>query len=68
MDKKNVMICDGIEHGDYVVCSNCGAVMLVPCGVDICPMCHEDGCLMWADDEQEHKFQKIQIYGNNKNF
>lgn len=54
MDKKNVIICDGIEYGDYVVCSNCGAVMLVPCGEDICPMCHEDGCLMWADDEQEH--------------
>lgn len=34
---------EGIRHGDWVRCTQCGAQMLLPCGADKCPECHECG-------------------------
>ncbi len=38
--------------GDHVHCNYCGKTMLVPCGTDICPECHADGCLSWVDEDE----------------
>ena len=32
-------IYNNILHGDWVKCSQCGAIMLLPCGADQCPEC-----------------------------
>ena len=36
--------------GDFVTCSDCGKVMLLPHGADKCPACKKEGCLAWTDD------------------
>ena len=38
---------------DFVACSNCGEIMLVNLGKEICPHCKKDGSLMWENKEQE---------------
>lgn len=35
--------------GDFVTCSDCGKVMLLPHGADKCPACKKEGCLAWTD-------------------
>lgn len=38
------------ETGDFVTCSDCGKVMLLPHGADRCPACRSEGKLSWTDD------------------
>ena len=38
------------ERGDFVTCSDCGKVILLPYGADKCPACKKEGCLAWADE------------------
>ena len=47
---EEVIIYPNVEEGDFVRCNNCGKVMLLPYGSDICPECGKEGCLAWADD------------------
>lgn len=44
---------EGIRHGDWVRCTQCGAQMLLPCGADKCPECYECGTLMWVDEDKQ---------------
>lgn len=44
---------EGIRHGDWVRCTQCGAQMLLPCGADKCPECGENGTLRWVDEEKQ---------------
>ena len=46
-------IYEGIRHGDWVRCTQCGAQMLLPCGADKCPECYECGTLMWVDEDKQ---------------
>ncbi|RHH14421.1 hypothetical protein DW228_06365 [Bacteroides fragilis] len=39
------------EVGDFVTCTNCNAVMLLPIGADKCPECKKIGCLKWMDND-----------------
>lgn len=41
------------EQGDFVTCSNCGKVMLLPYGADKCPACKSEGKLAWTDDTSQ---------------
>ena len=38
------------EAGDFVTCSDCGNVMLLPYGADRCPACGSEDKLSWADE------------------
>lgn len=42
---------DNVEYGDWVVCTECGNKMLLPCGSDRCPECGKVGCLSWASEK-----------------
>lgn len=44
---------EGVQHGDWVRCTQCGAQMLLPCGADKCPECGENGTLRWVDEEKQ---------------
>lgn len=46
METVNVYTTDG----DFVTCSDCGKVMLLPRGADKCPACKKEGCLAWTDE------------------
>ena len=37
-------------NGDFVTCSDCGNVMLLPHGADRCPACKAEGTLSWTDE------------------
>lgn len=45
----------GIYSGDWVICSNCGSVMLLPHGADKCPECGKEGDLGWVEPFDESK-------------
>ena len=47
------------DRGDYVMCCNCGKVMVVRVGTDDCPACGAFGCLAWADDTGE--FREVNV-------
>ena len=53
MNKVDTYVGNGL--GDFVRCNNCGAVMLVPCGTDICPDCDTEGCLSWVDENRQEQ-------------
>lgn len=57
MSRKVVYVFSDLTYGesaDYVRCANCDIEMLVPCGMERCPICGEEGMTMWVnDDEQE---------------
>lgn len=45
---------DGLNatyYGDLVRCVNCGALMLIPCGGEICGECNSEN-LMWYDEDK----------------
>lgn len=46
-------IYNNILHGDWVKCSQCGAIMLLPCGADQCPECCGCGTLSWIDEARQ---------------
>lgn len=46
-------IYNDISHGDWVKCSQCGAIMLLPCGADQCPECCGCGTLSWMDEARQ---------------
>lgn len=46
-------IYNNILHGDWVKCSQCGAIMLLPCGADQCPECCGCGTLSWIDETRQ---------------
>lgn len=45
-------IYEGIRHGDWVRCTQCGAQMLLPCGADQCPECYGYDTLVWVDEDK----------------
>lgn len=57
---EEVIIYPNVEAGDLVRCSNCGKVMLVPYGNEICPECGKVGTMAWFDDEQESDIDKLE--------
>ena len=67
MNKKVVYVFSDIpydEFADYVRCANCDIEMLVPCGMEKCPICGEEGMTMWVnDDEQEVNVEQF-LYEN----
>lgn len=52
MDSKTI-IYKGVEEGDWVKCSQCGKMMLLPYGADQCPECYGWGTLAWVDEEKQ---------------
>ena len=52
MDSKTI-IYKGVEEGDWVKCSQCGKMMLLPYGADQCPECYGWGTLDWVDEEKQ---------------
>lgn len=58
-----VTISKGIEIGDFVRCNMCGELLLVPIGEEICPFCGAEGCMAWADDEQERRVSELEELG-----
>ena len=46
-------IYEGIRHGDWVRCTQCGAQMLLPCGADQCPECYGYDTLVWVDEDRQ---------------
>lgn len=40
------------EYGDWVYCANCENEMVVNCGEEDCPVCMENGNLMWMDEDK----------------
>lgn len=41
------------KYGDFVVCNNCGRVMLINHGDDTCPECNCKGTLSWMEEDFE---------------
>lgn len=44
---------EGVQHGDWVRCTQCGAQMLLPRGADKCPECSSKDTLMWVDENRQ---------------
>lgn len=67
-DRDDPEVCDGkkvvlgyAETGDWVTCTWCSRVMLVPTGADKCPHCYYEGALGWHnDDKRETSCTKIE--------
>lgn len=38
--------------GDFIRCTECGRLSLIPCGEDSCCVCGSIGYNMWVDDEK----------------
>lgn len=56
----------GVAQGDWVRCSDCGAVMLLPCGADSCPECTGEN-LSWASDKEDEKEMTMdKLYQNSE--
>ena len=52
----------GVEDGDWVRCTFCGQVMLLPHGAEKCPECGEEGHLQWMDEEMpERKKSELKL-------
>lgn len=43
----------GVQHGDWVRCTQCGAQMLLPRGADQCPECYGYDTLVWVDEDRQ---------------
>lgn len=55
----------GIYSGDWVRCTNCGSVMLLPHGADKCPECEVTGCLDWVSEfDNEHEVHRDYLLDN----
>lgn len=50
------------EYCDFVICNNCGNLMLINYGEDICPECDEKGTLSFAEQSREEV-----LYSNASN-
>lgn len=44
---------EGVQHGDWVRCTQCGAQMLLPRGADQCPECYGYDTLVWVDEDRQ---------------
>jgi len=44
---------------DHVKCNWCDAEAYIPLGDDICPSCKTEGCLAWANNDE----QEVEVYG-----
>lgn len=53
-----------LESGDFVTCCNCGRIMLVNIGTEICPECDEKS-LTWEDNDNEEVSEDF-FYNNEK--
>ena len=49
----NLGIVKGVQHGDWVRCTQCGAQMLLPRGADQCPECYGYDTLVWVDEDRQ---------------
>lgn len=43
---------EGVQHGDWVRCTQCGVQMLLPRGADQCPECYGYDTLVWVDEDR----------------
>lgn len=51
------------EKGDFIKCTDCGIMFLVPYGKS-CPLCHEEGHNLWAKEEMyEADIEKLGVNG-----
>lgn len=51
------------NKGDFIKCTDCGIMFLVPYG-ESCPLCHEEGHNLWAKDGmQETDIEKLIAMG-----
>jgi uncharacterized OB-fold protein len=41
------------EYCDFVMCNNCGRMMLVNHGEDVCPECDSEGTFSWVEEDFE---------------
>lgn len=44
---------EGVQHGDWVRCTQCGVQMLLPRGADQCPECYGYDTLVWVDEDKQ---------------
>ena len=44
---------EGVQHGDWVRCTQCGVQMLLPRGADQCPECYGYDTLVWVDEDRQ---------------
>ena len=51
--RNKVTLFADVDRGDLIECTNCGKRMLVPYGLDTCPLYHSTGTNMWVDDEHQ---------------
>lgn len=51
MEKQKVLAYSNM--GDFVSCTWCESVMIVPFGADKCPNCYYEGALSWHDDNNK---------------
>lgn len=52
---------EGVQHGDWVRCTQCGVQMLLPRGADKCPECSSK-CKIWmgqSDRGRQRERKKI---------
>lgn len=44
---------EGVQHGDWVRCTQCEAQMLLPRGADQYPECYGYDMLVWVDEDRQ---------------
>lgn len=47
---------------DFVKCSSCSYIGTVEFGVEKCPICNQEGCLMWVDNNIQEIDKDINIF------
>ena len=66
MGKKVIVYADQLNAdgiGDFVQCVNCGALLLVGIGEEVCPKC-KDEMFVWVDNEhQECSIEELEKMG-----
>lgn len=40
------------DVADHVICSQCDTEMLLSPGTEVCPVCGNEGCLGWVDNDK----------------
>lgn len=56
-EKNLTLLYKNVPEGDWVRCNNCGKMMLLPYGTEICPECGFEGGLAWVDDEKQEMWE-----------
>lgn len=59
---------EGVQHGDWVRCTQCGAQMLLPRGADQCPECYGYDTLVWVDEDFNPRGIRIGFWNGGDDF